>query len=454
MRLDLRLIGGLLAAILISAIANGADFTPITGWERQLFPSYIIATASMRGPDSVSGNTLGDPRGLLGVEMVSPGDNTPIQVSIQCDEICQRSEFSGILPKKGEAYRICPKMKFRFPALAKIDQAMSASVTYRVKIGAAAEQEQTVTLLVRSINDCPFAVKAGSDRIETSFTFAAYVNEQHPFVDKMLREALNIGMVDKFTGYQSGKPSDAVRQAYALWDLLFARDVRYSNITATVGSAETVACQHVRLIDETVNNSQANCLDGSVLWVSMMRKIGIDAFLILEPGHCYAGFFADADHKICYAIETTLIGDEIDQATLEVPPELSEVIDEETRDYWSFGSFVAAVKTGTERFVKNARHFKDQKQPGYRIIEIGAARQCGIVPIPFTGKEEFLAYDHSARWATEEATEGEETAEGGEETWNEESADETAAEEEASEREEQTNEAETSEEETIEEEGE
>ena len=62
-----------------------AEFTPITGFDRQVFPSYIIATASIKpAADNAPANQLGDPRGQFGVEVVAPQDNTPIRVEVQC----------------------------------------------------------------------------------------------------------------------------------------------------------------------------------------------------------------------------------------------------------------------------------------------------------------------------------------------------------------------------------
>ena len=91
------------------------------------------------------------------------------------------------------------------------------------------------------------------------------------------------------------------------------RDVRYSSITATSVKAQTVASQHVRLIEESLNNSQANCVDGSVLLASALRKIGIEPFLVLVPGHCYVGFYVDEKKENMLAIETTMLGDAYDE---------------------------------------------------------------------------------------------------------------------------------------------
>ncbi len=39
----------------------------------------------------------------------------------------------------------------------------------------------------------------GKSVTDVRFMFAAYVNEQHPFVEKVLREALDEGIVDSFS---------------------------------------------------------------------------------------------------------------------------------------------------------------------------------------------------------------------------------------------------------------
>ncbi len=194
----------------------------------------------------------------------------------------------------------------------------------------------------------------GESVVDVAFTFAAYVNEQHPFVDKLLREALDIGVVDKFTGYQSNDPEEVIRQVYALWDLFVARDVRYSSITATSSNSDQLACQHVRLLEDSINNQQANCVDGSVLlYRSMLRKIGIDAFLVLEPGHCYAGFYLDRDHKGAIGIDSVLVGESLDEPE-EVLELLDSAIDESARDESSWPSFVKSCEIATDKLVAQA----------------------------------------------------------------------------------------------------
>lgn len=396
---------------LLATVSARADVTPIAGWDNQLFPSYLIATAALKlEPQEESGNTLGDTNGQLGVILVATEDDQAVTVSIRCDEFLETSEFSGSLPTAGETYVIYPKIRYRFDRLGKCRQATPATVTYLVNMGSEASEELSMTVTFRSINDCPLQVRTESDVVDTKFAFAAYVNEQHPFVDKLLREALDLGVVDKFDGYQSGNPQDVVRQVYALWDLLAARDVRYSSITTTVADSDAVPSQHIRMLEETANNSQANCVDGSVLLVSLLRKIGIHAALVLEPGHCFVAFSADADGKIALGLETTLITAELESPE-EIDELLDESVDENMRNETSWSSFVAAVNVGTSTLVKNDEQLKSGRDDDYAFIDIRTWRAKGVLPIPFHGEEKLVSYELSSDDGATDADEDDEEAE-------------------------------------------
>lgn len=415
-----------------SGIAN--EIRPVLGWNEQLFPSYIISTAKMKRydesvaveePEAESSEdaevleesseeteatetdateeeaevefeeaapvpeVIGDPYGLLGAQLVSPGDNVSVKVTVSCDEIMEPSIFTGTLPEKDVLYQVLPRIRYRYTKLAEITQVTPVSMTIKVQIGKATPVELTETVIVRPINDCPLAVNYDGYIDDVSYTFAAYVNEQHPFLDKVLREALDNGVVDSFYGYQ-GQDADVIRQVYAIWDTLVSRDVRYSNITNTSATADMVLSQHVRLIEESLNNSQANCVDGSVLFASMLRKIGIEPFLVIIPGHCYVGFYVDQERQKLLAIETTLLGRSFQEGeefqTLEV---LNNAVSEELRDPASWPSFATAIVAGTSNIVENAEKLESRQEGQYLLIEITDCRQRGILPIAYRGRTRF-----------------------------------------------------------------
>jgi hypothetical protein len=368
-----------------------ADFTPIAGWDRQLFPSYLIGTATIKtGDEEAEANVLGDPNGLLGISIVAPEQDTEIEVIIECNEFAEPSRFVGRLENEGETYILFPKMKYRFDRLSQCSQATPASVSYRVVIGGNEVEEKSTNVTFRSINDCPLKVVLGETVIDTSFTFASYVNEQHPFIDKLLREALDIGVVKNFVGYQAKKEEQVLLQVYAIWDLLVARDVRYSSITKTAADSEIISSQNVRLLEDTINNQQANCVDGSVLLVSILRKIDIDAKLIFVPGHCFIGFYLDPENTKFVALETTLLGAEVATPN-EVHEDLDNAIDESVRGEYSWPSFVAAIAAGNRILAES-----ETKEGGNRIVDISAARRIGVLPIPHRNQEVFVKFDHTS----------------------------------------------------------
>ena len=52
------------------------------------------------------------------------------------------------------------------------------------------------------------------------FFFAAYVNEENPMIDQLLREALNTRIVNRFLGYQSKAKGAVDKQVYALLEYI------------------------------------------------------------------------------------------------------------------------------------------------------------------------------------------------------------------------------------------
>ncbi len=439
-----RVLVGILVVIscLTYPSASPADtFTPLIGFDQQLFPSFIISTATMKptpvAEDSDATNdpaavvTLGDKKGLLGIQLRSPGKNTSIKVTISCDDVMEPSTFVGKFPEKGIEYAVYPTVRYRYTKLAEVTQATPVSMTFKVQVGSNRPTEQTATVMLRPINDCPYLVVEGETILNTSLTFAAYVNEQHPYLDKLLREALDIGVVDSYTGYQSGDEQEVIRQVYSIWDALVTRDVRYSNITATSGEAQSVFSQHVRLLDQSLNNSQANCVDGAVLIASALRKIGIEPILVLVPGHCYLGFYLDEKREKLLGLETTLLGKWYKEGEeFETLEGLDEAVTEDYQDEYSWPSFCSALATGTGSLNEHGEKFADKSETSYMLIDISVARQLGILPIAFRGKEKFVT--NGLADADSAEMDSEESEEESEEMMEQESTDEEADSEEES----------------------
>ena len=65
----------------------------------------------------------------------------------------------------------------------------------------------------------------------------------------------------------------------------------------------------VGTFDDALESSQINCVDGSVLFASLLRAINIEPILVRTPGHMFVGYYTDNSHKDMNFLETTMIGD-------------------------------------------------------------------------------------------------------------------------------------------------
>jgi hypothetical protein len=190
-------------------------------------------------------------------------------------------------------------------------------------------------------------------------------------VDKVLKEALATRLINQFAAYQ-GSSDDVVREVFAVWAALQARGIHYSTVTTTPGGTQTVYHPNVRFIEESLQNEQANCVDGSVLFASILRKLGMRTFLVTVPGHMYMGVYLAGKGDDRIAIETTMIGagvSESEEKVKTIPPlrSLKEKLDKKARESAPWRTFEAAVTEGTHNWTTIARSSRTRTTPNIRL---------------------------------------------------------------------------------------
>lgn len=361
---------------------HDAQWQPIIEMDGLVFPSLILATATMKQPPTPP-TYVGDPQGLFGISITSPKDDCSVDLTIQVDEIAPSAEYEVTLPRKGVTYEIFPSLEYRFDRLRRVIQPFPINIVFKVKI----DEEPLMTVSrraqVRPINECPFAWDHRDGKVRAQgWMYAAYVNEDHPWIDEILREAINTGAVPNFTGYQSGQDY-VFQQVFAIWNVLQRRGFKYSSITTTSAISKRVYSQRVRFLSDSIKTSQANCLDGSVLFASILRRIGLDVFLELQPGHCLLGFWLDPKHRGVAFLETTMLGNTnlgnySEDGTF--AGALGRLGGMATKNQASYQSFSAAISAGNHK-VSNVSPLESRSNPQYQRVEIANARQRGISPI-------------------------------------------------------------------------
>lgn len=277
-----------------------------------IFPSAILSTATTDAQiilpvDSVY---LGNPKSNIAIRITAPTQNSRIRITVDETPFYRTSVSEFILPEKDKTYAIYPDLLWNYKALLDNEQAIPINFTVRVEMNGIELGQQTRTFSVRGINECLLGYIDRNNKYQTTYIFfAAYVNEDHPLIDEVLREALNTRIVNRFLGYQSSKKDYVDQQVYALWNVLQKRHFRYSSVSNSSLSSNVIFSQRVRAFGDALHSSQINCVDGSVLFASLLRAINIDPVLVRIPGHMFVGYYTDSSHKDIHFLETTMIGD-------------------------------------------------------------------------------------------------------------------------------------------------
>jgi hypothetical protein len=377
----------LLFGIGFASAAQPPRWTAEVAMDSQIFPSLVYSMANLREDNVIVGQrkVRRMPSDFAGVDALArrpfvvhfsslaPGSKASIRV--KCDGVI---EPASALVDLGRSQRVYVPVTFLHDNLVRNRQPKPASLEFLVSIDGGPVRRVTKPITVRSINDCPYffvTSKTAGRGIDLAWMFAAYVNEDHPMVDEVLKIALSTGIVRSFTGYQTKDIDEVRNQVRAIWTALSMMGIRYSSITASSNRSEIALSQHVRLVGESSKANQANCADGSVLIASILEKIGIETELIKVPGHMYVRFWLDpweGDKKHWCCLETTVIGDGFP------PPKSPRSQALQAADT----SNVRAWTDANKSFDKVRENFTPDSSD-FKIINIAEARRRGIIPIPY-----------------------------------------------------------------------
>jgi hypothetical protein len=380
-----------LLAVLITPVTHTIaqdSQTPTATWElalpNQAFPALIVSRGGTTRKIANS-QVLCDPQSMFRVRVKSSAPATRIHVEVKVDDFfLDTSSCDAILDTANQEYLIAPTPRWDFHKLALNDQPYPSTVVVSLKANAVDLGQKTTRLQIRAVNDVPFAVKGDGGRIyDHSELFAAFVNENSPVVEVILKEALQWGAVGQFAGYQ--RSADDVRmQVFSIWNVLQRHNVKYSSITTASGFSENVHSQSVRFVSDTFRMSQANCVDGSVLFASVLYKIGIFPVLVKIPTHMFVGYYLNPKSQGTLNdlefLETTMLGSGPPVVLHDKPFPRHDP--QWLQSTISYREFAQAVRRGDERFRSEVLPNMKERNPQYQLIFIRKARESGINPIP------------------------------------------------------------------------
>ena len=267
-------------------------------FDNVIYPSMLLALANYQG------NHLPQ---LFNVSVTAPQNNSVLRIVVDSTVLNYISITQESLPRKGTEYSFNPVIKWKFDNLYRLRQQGTVDISFTCYINDEEVDVKTIRLNYRSVNECLLSLisRDGNYR-DYRWLFTAYVNEDHPKIDNILAEILQQGIVTTFDGPRNEKKVE--QQMRAIWYYALNRGIAYSTISCTSNASRKANSQHIRFFSDVYNNRQANCIDACVFFSSIMRRIGLQPIIFVEPCHAYLGYYTDKSKKNIAMLETTITG--------------------------------------------------------------------------------------------------------------------------------------------------
>lgn len=177
------------------------------------------------------------------------------------------------------------------------------------KIGTAVriENHDSLPIWMLARNSAPLSVRdpQSGEWVDLTRYFGAFVTPNRPEVMAFLRKAADHHPQKRLAGYQS----DVTAQARAIFDALKEEaDITYVNSLIAFNPDESARGQRVRLPRESLAERQANCIDGTLLFASLLEAASLHPAIVVVPGHAFVAWERSPDSGRWAYLETTMIG--------------------------------------------------------------------------------------------------------------------------------------------------
>lgn len=138
----------------------------------------------------------------------------------------------------------------------------------------------------------------------------SFVTPNQPDVMHFLRTVADYHPDKRLVGYQ-GTQSDTVSksQVKAIFEALQqAAGITYVNSVIDFNPNRSAFGQRIRLPRESLLEKQANCIDGTLLYASLLEGCSINPAIVLIPGHAFLAWETWENNSEWKYLETTMTG--------------------------------------------------------------------------------------------------------------------------------------------------
>jgi len=174
----------------------------------------------------------------------------------------------------------------------------------------AVELHKTEPIWLLSRNSAPLYVRDPATDAWNDLTryLGAFVTPNEPSIMQFLRKAAARHPQKQLFGYQADRAVEP--QVRAIFDALKAdADVTYVNSTINFNPEQSARTQRVRLPRQSLAEQQANCIDGVLLFASLLEAASLNPALVIIPGHALVAWETGKQSGQWHYLETTKLSE-------------------------------------------------------------------------------------------------------------------------------------------------
>ncbi len=230
-----------------------------------------------------------------------------LRASVEIQQYSTRADkMATLAPGASTTLRLlAPLLREQVRPLNVITRAMATVTVTDLDAGRELHQEgYPVSLLAR--NAAPIATRdpATGAWVDLTLYFGAFVTPDAPAVRAFLRNAAARHPKRRLEGYQG----DTISQARAIYEALKEDSgILYVDSTTSFNPDAAARDQRVRLPRESLAERLANCIDGVLLFASLLEACTIDTALVISTGHAILGWQRARGSERWEYLETTML---------------------------------------------------------------------------------------------------------------------------------------------------
>ena len=141
---------------------------------------------------------------------------------------------------------------------------------------------------------------------------ATWVTPHSKVIENVISIAKEYHKDKSLEGYQTALENQEISrsvdlQCEAIFMALKELGISYVDASLSFGWNKNFASQRIKLPFNTIKTKAANCIDGTVLFASLLEHVGIQPIVILVPRHALIGWRPYPNSNTIMPLETTLI---------------------------------------------------------------------------------------------------------------------------------------------------